>query len=49
LAVGILGNAFSNLTAVDQGDDMIKAGASTSIYGLLGLIVGYCLINWPSL
>ena len=28
---------------------MIKAGASISLYGLLGIVVGYTIINWPSL
>ena len=28
---------------------MIKAGASTSLYGILGACFGYFLINWPAL
>jgi membrane associated rhomboid family serine protease len=27
---------------------MLKAGSSTSLYGLVGLSIGYIIINWPA-
>ena len=28
---------------------MLKAGSSSSLYGMLGLAIGYLIINWPAL
>lgn len=42
---GIGGNIFSVLI---QPND-IKAGASTSLYGIIGFILGYMVINWKGL
>ena len=42
---GIGGNIFSAL--IDSMD--IKAGASTSLYGVIGVIIGYMIINWSGL
>lgn len=39
---GISGNIFSILCSPDG----MKAGASTSLYGIMGLILGYIIINW---
>ena len=39
---GIGGNIFSAL--VDP--DPVKVGASTSLFGVIGLILGYTIINW---
>jgi membrane associated rhomboid family serine protease len=44
LISGIGGNIFSNLT--DPSDTIVKAGASTSLYGIIGAILGYIVINW---
>lgn len=27
---------------------MLKAGSSTSLYGMIGLSIGYIIINWPA-
>lgn len=45
LLSGIGGNIFSALN--DPTD--IKAGASTSLYGVIGVIIGYLIINWRGL
>ena len=29
--------------------DSVKAGASTSLYGIIGVIIGYIVINWRGL
>jgi len=42
---GIGGNIFSAL--IDSND--VKAGASTSLYGVIGVIIGYMIINWNGL
>jgi len=42
---GIGGNIFSILIYPDA----IKAGASTSLYGIIGFILGYLIINWNGL
>jgi rhomboid protease GluP len=42
---GIGGNIFSAL--IDSTD--VKAGASTSLYGMIGVIIGYMIINWSGL
>ena len=28
---------------------MLKVGSSTSLYGLLGVCIGWVIINWPAL
>jgi len=28
---------------------MLKAGSSTSLYGIVGMSVGYLIVNWPAL
>ena len=45
LLSGITANVFSVLVAKEG----VKAGASTSIFGILGTVVGYILINWKGL
>lgn len=49
LVSGIAGNIFS--LAVDSGGfaNTLKAGASTSLYGMIGVILGYLIINWRGL
>jgi rhomboid protease GluP len=42
---GIGGNIFSAL--IDSQD--VKAGASTSLYGIIGVIIGYMILNWSGL
>jgi len=42
---GIGGNIFSDL--IDS--ENVKAGASTSLYGIIGIIIGYLIINWKGL
>lgn len=44
---GIGGNIFSCLT--NPSDTIIKAGASTSLYGIIGTIIGYLILNWKGL
>ena len=39
---GISGNIFSALVNPNG----IKAGASTSLYGMIGFMIGYLVINW---
>lgn len=43
LLSGIAGDILSNLILTDQ---MLKAGSSTSLYGMIGLSIGYIFINW---
>lgn len=45
LLSGIGGNIFSAL--IDETN--VKAGASTSLYGVIGVILGYIIINWGGL
>jgi rhomboid protease GluP len=45
LISGIAGNIFSSL--INPGP--VKAGASTALYGIIGLIIGYIIINWSGL
>ncbi len=45
LLSGIGGNIFSAL--IDETN--VKAGASTSLYGVIGVIIGYLIINWKGL
>jgi rhomboid protease GluP len=42
IVAAISGNIFSALCSPST----IKAGASTCLYGLLGVMVGYMIINW---
>ena len=42
---GIAGGIFSDVLYTDQ---MLKAGSSTSLYGMIGLSIGYIIINWPA-
>jgi rhomboid protease GluP len=44
---GIGGNIFSCLT--DPSLNIVKAGASTSLYGIIGAIIGYIILNWRGL
>jgi rhomboid protease GluP len=45
IAAAISGNIFSALCVSNE----VKAGASTSLYGLLGVMLGYLIINWSGL
>ena len=45
LLSGIAANVFSVLISPDN----VKAGASTSLYGIIGVIIGYVIINWRGL
>ncbi len=50
LLSGIGGNIFS--LAVSSDEDyalLIKAGASTALFGMIGLLLGYLIINWNGL
>ena len=40
---------FSDLVSVDAANSIAKIGASIPIYGLLGVGLGYFLINWSAL
>lgn len=42
LISGIAGNIFSSL--VNPG--AVKVGASTALFGIIGVIIGYIIINW---
>lgn len=44
---GIMGNIFSDVVS----NDIFRAsvGASTSLYGLVGLLLGYIIINWDGI
>lgn len=39
---GVAGDMFSNLLY----EDMVRAGSSTSLYGMIGVVIGYLVINW---
>ncbi len=43
---GIAGGILSNIVYTDE---MLKAGSSTSLYGIVGLGIGYLIVNWPAL
>lgn len=45
LLSGIGGNIFSALVSPSG----VKAGASTALYGIIGVIIGYIVINWNGL
>lgn len=47
LLSGIAGNIFSD--AVAKNPFMLAAGASTSLYGMVGVLLGYIIINWEGL
>jgi membrane associated rhomboid family serine protease len=44
---GIAGNLFS--LACQPVSISLKAGASTSLYGMIGVVLGYIIINWNGL
>lgn len=44
---GIGGNIFSCLT--NPSDTIIKVGASTCLYGIIGTILSYVILNWKGL
>lgn len=44
---GIGGNIFTNLT--NPSDTIVKAGASTCLFGIIGAIIGYVILNWRGL
>ena len=50
LVAGIAGNIFS-LAVNSSGENFetVKGGASTSLHGMIGLILGYLIINWNGL
>lgn len=45
LVCGISGNIFSVLCSPAG----VKAGASTALFGIIGIIIGYIIINWNGL
>ena len=47
LISGIGGNIFSDL--INPSDSIIKVGASTSLFGIIGVILAYVIINWKGL
>ena len=46
---GIGGNIFSLAVDVSGFGTTVKGGASTSLYGMIGVILGYIIINWSGL
>lgn len=48
LLSGIAGNIFVAVTSSSP-YDTVTVGASTSLYGMMGLLVGYFVINWRGL
>lgn len=44
---GVGGNIFSILTFPSE--TIIKVGASTCLYGIIGTIIGYIILNWKGL
>ena len=44
LISGICGNIFS--LVCNPSNDTVRAGASTALYGIIGVIFGYIVINW---
>lgn len=44
---GIGGNIFS--AVIQTNYNVISVGASTSLFGIIGLLVGYVIINYPAL
>ena len=49
ICTGIVGNMFSNLLAVDEARDMLKAGSNVMMFGVTGIGIGYLIVNWSSL
>ena len=49
VCTGIVGNMFSNLLAVDETKDMLKAGSNVMLFGVTGIGIGYVIVNWSSL
>jgi rhomboid protease GluP len=50
LLCGIGGNIFSLAVSGDSDYwQQVKAGASTALYGMIGLLVGYLVLNWRGL
>ena len=49
LIAGIGGNIFSLAVDVAGFASTVKGGASTSLYGMIGVILGYIIINWQGL
>jgi len=49
LVCGIGGNIFSITVDKDNYYNQYKAGASTALYGAIGIILGYLIINWVGL
>jgi len=49
LLCGIGGNIFSLAVDVSNFAISVAGGASTSLYGMLGIILGYLIINWSGL
>jgi len=49
LVCGIAGGIFSLAVDSSNFNTTIKAGASTSLYGVIGIILGYIIINWRGL
>ena len=47
LISGIGGNIFSDL--INPSETIIKVGASTSLFGIIGVILAYVIINWKGL
>jgi rhomboid protease GluP len=44
---GIGGNIFSCL--INPSTTVVKAGASTCLFGIIGAIMGYIILNWTGL
>lgn len=49
LICGIGGNIFSLTVDTGSYNSVYKAGASTALYGSIGMILGYLIINWTGL
>ena len=49
LICGIGGNIFSLALDNDGFQNTMKAGASTALYGFIGVVLGYIIINWVGL
>ena len=49
IVAGIGGNIFTLAVDVGAFATTVKGGASTSLYGMIGVILGYIIINWNGL
>ena len=49
LLCGIGGNIFSLALDNDGFETTMKAAASTALYGFVGVVLGYLIINWVGL